>query len=402
MRPRLRHYFTHYQSLGGVQSILRAHLKHDPERDLETSLLAFFDPSGPNPDDSRIGGLGLTGRHSIHQARRRFADAESCQQYDVPIFHDLWGLAFLGEFDQSPHRRIGAVHSHWPHLGYQLDQLQGSLDGVFCDSQEIADYVMARHPALTEERVRHLPVPTQIAPQEMLSTRDPIANRRIVLGFVGRVDFAQKRVDRFPALLACLRQQGLDCELQFLGSGDASKSLPSRFDDQEKVTFWGRQSGDHYWKIMGQWDFVIYTSDHEGSPLAMIEAMSAGNIPIFPKIGSGGDRVVSKIDPTLLYPPEDWLGVAAILKAWTQRSDQSLTESRAACRQLSQGHASDAYHERFMSFLNRVLELPRISGEFTPDRPFYPTDHLPFGLLTRLNPKGYYRANPLTPYRSKD
>ena len=229
-----------------------------------------------------------------------------------------------------------------------------------------------------------------------------MAGRRIILGFVGRVDFAQKRVDRFPALLAYLRAQGLDCELHILGSGDASETLPRQFAAQDKVTFWGRQSGDKYWEIMSQWDFVIYTSDHEGSPLAMIEAMSAGNIPLFPQIGSGGDRVVSTIDPSLLYPPEDWPKVAAILKSWTHRPEHALNEARAACRQLSQGHNSDAYHERFMEFLNHVLELPRISGEFAPKRPFHATDYLPLGLLTRYSPRAYFRANAIIPHPSED
>ena len=399
-RIRLRHYFTHYGSLGGVQSIIRSHLNLDPKKNLGSSLLAFFDEQNKESEGSPIDGLGLTGRHSIRHARRIFSQHEDSSNFDVPIYHDLWGLAFLGEFDGSPLRRIGAVHSHWPHLDHQLQRLRGSLDGVFCDSQAIADYVLAQLPELSPKRVVHLPVPTQIAPQAYVKPRNPMSNRRIVIGFVGRLDYAQKRVDRFPPLLSALQNQGINCELQFLGTGDASQSLPKRFPKDSPVSFLGRRSGDEYWKTMSEWDFVLYTSDHEGSPLAMIEAMSAGSIPIFPRIGSGGDLIVRQIEPSLLYSPEDWKSVVAIIRDWSTRDSNTIQESREKCRRLALSHSPEKYHEKFMTFLNRIVSEPRISRDFLSPRPFFFTDALPFALLKRWTPKAFFNANSVAPKTS--
>ena len=392
---RLRHYFTHFASLGGVQSIIRAHLELDPTQNLDSSLLAFFDPPQPANPEHAMDGLGITGRHTIHRTRQLFAEHEKNIQYDIPIFHDLWGLSFLGEYDRQPMRRIGAVHSQWPHLDYQLQQLRGSLDGVFCDSQAIADYVMRAWPELGPERVRHLPVPIQIAPENFLTQRPALKKRRVVLGFVGRLDFAQKRVDRFPALLKGLQENGIDCELHFLGSGDASESLPQRFAPNAPVKFWGRQGGSKYWEIMSQWDFVVYTSDHEGSPLAMLEAMSLGNIPLFPQIHSGGDLVVKRIDPSLLYPPEDWNALAKSIKSWALRDDADVHEHRLSCRDESLKHSPRSYHEQFMSFFETITSSPRVSKDFASPRPFSILDRVPFGLLKRQFPKAFYRANPM-------
>ena len=401
MKPRLRHYFTHHQTLGGVQSIIDTHLRLDPTKEFESSLLAFFDPRTSRSQESHVEGLGLTGRHTIHRARQQFQKHEATTHYDIPIFHDLWGLAFLGEFDPNPMRRIGAVHSQWPHLDYQLSQLQGSLDGVFCDSQVIADYVLDSLPDLSAERVRHLPVPSQIGPEHYFTRRAPQRDRPIVLGFVGRLDFAQKRVDRFPQLLQHLQAEGIDCEIQFLGSGNASESLPKQFPENSPVQFFGRKSGSEYWDIMSKWDYVISTSDHEGSPLAMIEAMSVGNLPIFPSIKSGGDLIVQEIDPSLLYEPEDWKSIASLVKDWKGREDDHIHDARSRCRQFSLTHSPESYHEQFMDLLTDIIQMPRISGNFSSPRPRFLTDYIPFGILNRWIPKGFFHANAISKPSSK-
>ncbi len=392
--PRVRHYFTHFESLGGVQSIIQTHLDFDANSGLDSSLLAFFDPPGASPSPL-VSALGLKGHHTIRQARNRFRQHERDQQIDVSIFHDLWGLAFLGEFDSPQQRRIGAVHSQWPHLEYQLTQLRGSLDGVFCDSQILADLVLQQLPELSPERVRHLPVPTRIASEEHLLPKKPLSHRRLILGFVGRLDFAQKRVERFPALLQALQTQGIDCELHFLGTGTASDSLPQMFPADAPVTFHGRHTGDAYWKVLREWDFVIYTSDHEGSPLALIEAMSAGNLPIFPRIGCGADQLIREVNKNFLYESTQWNAVAQAIRHTQQLTPESVQSLRDQCRAISLRHSRESYHAQFTDLFRYLLNAPRLSRAFSRPRPHFLTDWLPFGALRRYFPQGFFRANPV-------
>ena len=392
---RLRHYFTHYQSLGGVQSIIDTHLRLDSAKGLASSMLAFFDPAGVSASNSAVEGLGLSGKNTICGARRKFRRWKCRKTCDVPIYHDLWGLSFFGEFDTQSFRRIGAVHSKWPHLKHQLRQLRGSLDGIFTDSQPIADLIQSQYPELRPDRIRHLPVPAKIAPESCLEQRPSLAKRRIVIGFVGRLEYAQKRVERFPKLFQTLMEEGINCELQFLGEGAAKDSLLSRFPSDAAVTFLGRKRGEDYWKIMSQWDFVLYTSDHEGSPLSMIESMSIGNLPIFPKIGSGGDGIVEALDPALLYPPEDWNRVANIIKMWQAKPDEAYWKARQKSRQISLRHSPQSYHSQFMDFFKSMIELPKISQQFSSKRPFCLSDYLPFCLLRRCCPKSFFHSNPL-------
>ena len=120
-------------------------------------------------------------------------------------------------------------------------------------------------------------------------------------------------------MVNALEMKGIQYELEFLGDGTGRKYLEKAFHTRENITFHGKKLGAEYWKIMGEWDFVIYTSDFEGSPLAMQEAMNAGCLPIFPSIQCGGDLVVKEISEDLLYKPEDYQSIACTLLDWQKR-----------------------------------------------------------------------------------
>lgn len=231
----LRHYFTHFKSLGGVQSILRSHLSEEHIHDIPASLAVFFDDSDASSrqDSFRVDSLGWSGWTSIAQARRAFFRSEGSRLSHTVIFHDLWGLAFLADLAPCQYR-MGAIHSHWPGLEYQLSQVGPWLDGVFCDSQAIAEVAMERVPHLKEGRAIHLPVPIQTFPEVLSRHRPPLAHRPIRLGFVGRVDHEQKRVERFVPLLAALDHSGLDYTMEFLGSGNAEEHLKKLLGKRKK------------------------------------------------------------------------------------------------------------------------------------------------------------------------
>ena len=385
----LRHYFTHFSSLGGVQSILGAHLKYDELAGLNPSLLAFFDPTHSDLTNTKVSGLNWTGKTSIHTARLSFKNSESGKVHDCCIYHDLWGLAFLADLDHC-HHRIGAIHSHWPHLEHQLNQLDGFLDGVFCDSQALADIAMEAIPSLKPDRAIHLPVPIKTCPAPFRMKREPMHDRALRLGFVGRLDHLQKRVERFIPLAKYLDQRGFEYELEFLGDGTARPALETAFRGKNNIQLHGKQSGNAYWHILGKWDFVIYTSDFEGSPLAMQEALNAGCIPIFPKIKCGGDLVVSHIDRGLLYDPEDYASIADTLSHWKTLPNAQVEKARRQGVQISSEYAADKYHEKFRTFLEHILSMPIISKHPVPQRARAWKDRLPFGMLRRWFPKSFF------------
>ena len=60
---------------------------------------------------------------------------------------------------------------------------------------------------------------------------------------------------------------------------------------------------------------------------------------------------------------------------------------------MTEQHSEAEYFRIFDTFVKQISELPRLSNERLATRPFYFSDQLPFGLMTRLWPSGCFRRN---------
>src|SRR5437867_1859277 len=128
----LRHCFTLFHSLGGVQAILRRHLAKDQTCNILSRFIIFFEAS--QPGWPRVQGLGLTWRHSIHTARLRLRAALSDRPPVIFVYHNFWGLPFFADLDQA-HRRLGFLHSTPADMKGYLPRLDGLVDGILCVSR---------------------------------------------------------------------------------------------------------------------------------------------------------------------------------------------------------------------------------------------------------------------------
>ena len=111
-----------------------------------------------------------------------------------------------------------------------------------------------------------------------------MARRGVVVGGVGRMKREQKRVGRWPALVKALESAGIDFRFELLGDGPRQPWLEQQLPSGRTI-FHGRKSGDEYASVLRGWDFITSVSDYEGLPISMLEAFSAGVLPLCPAIG---------------------------------------------------------------------------------------------------------------------
>ncbi|MBI4325300.1 MAG: glycosyltransferase family 4 protein [Chloroflexi bacterium] len=288
-------------------------------------------------------------------------------------------------------RRIGLLHTDSPGIERQLRSQRGLVDGVLCVSRRLVEIAQHCLPDLAAERIKFLPYP--ICPEPATERRKPLAGRPLVLGFCGRLIKEQKRVDRLPRLYRCLANSGLDFKFEIIGDGPALSWLKREVQNEANIRFHGRLTGTHYWRALNGCDVLIFVSDYEGLPISLLEALSIGILPLYPRINSGGDSYVAGLSPEFLFTPDDFQGVAAVLKRLQERSDEEVEELRAAAVRLAAPHSGEAYEDVFSSFVRYVANAERISASVFPGRPFYWTDYWPFALLSRLYPQACYRTN---------
>jgi glycosyltransferase involved in cell wall biosynthesis len=385
----LTHYFPFFSTLGGVESILRRHALRDVDSGFRSHVMAFFEPGSSTT--TAMTGMGLTWRDCIASARRRFQNDAAPRPGGVAVYHNAWGVPFLADLDGSA-RRLSLIHTDSPEIQQVFQSQEGLVDGIMCVNEQLA--AQARHslPQFDPERIRVLPYPIS-EPNHAITKESALSGRPIVLGYVGRVLKEQKRVDRLPRLCQTLDQQKIDYRFEILGDGDARPSLERFFRGNSRVVFHGRKEGESYWKILAGWDAVIYVSDYEGLPISLLEALSLGVMPIYPRIRSGGDSYAERVRADLLYSPEDFDCVAKLLRTLQQSPSNVIESLRVTCRELAKPHQGDSYERAFAAFVRKISEWPRISASSLPPRPFYFSDHLPFGVLRRFYYRGFFRRS---------
>ncbi len=375
---KVAHLFSSFRGLGGVESVLKYHHSHDAQWGIVSNFIIYFEAEIEPLE--RVHFLGFNSRTTIREARQRLATAIAQARPEVAVYHGTWGMPFLADLDQSQ-RRILVLHGETPGVEDQLRVRRQWLDGILCVSDPLRDLVRRCAPQLEEDRIEVLSYP--IAPAGTRKRRERLAHRPLVLGFCGRLAFEQKRVDRLPPLCRLLDESGLNYRLEFLGDGPQRGWLESQFPDRSRFYFHGRKSGNDYWGVLGEWDVMLLTSDYEGTPIVLLEALSVGVIPLCPRINCGGDAYAKQIQVDLLYEPDDFAHVSATLNRLPDLSEMEMQRLRARCEHAVAAHRGNNYIRTFAGFLARLRAAPKASRDTFPWRPF-PIDHCPFTILAKI------------------
>lgn len=374
---------TQFAGLGGAEAILRGHHDHDAAYGIDSRFTIFWEPQQEGWPHTRF--LDLQINQSVRSARARFAAAHPGFHPDIAVYHTDWGWPYFADLDRAS-RRVLYLHSDFPGLERQLASRVHWLDGVICVSTKLRDRVLEYAPDLGSERC--LVVEASISPPnlpEIQPTPAVSPDRPWVLGYCGRVVREQKRVDRIPPLLALLDRTGLPYRLEILGEGEDREWLLSQLpkESQNQVRYLGKQSGSAYWHTLAGWDAIVFLSDYEGTPIALLEALSQGVLPLHPALDSGGDRLAASVDPHCIYPVGD-LEQLTNRVVWLARQS---AESRLALQLKAQAavspHLGETYRTRFAAFIQHILRLPERTKQPLPRRPF-PLDWMSFRTLETL------------------
>lgn len=362
-----------------MESVLRDHHRNDAAHGLDSRFTVFWGAGVPGWD--RVAFLDLDTGRPVRAARSRFAAAHPGFEPDVTVFHTPWGWPYFADLDPAPRRAL-YLHSDTPGLDAHLASRSRWCDGLLAVSDVLMDRCRRQAPHLGEERLHRVHYPID-PPAELPAGAPRSPGVPLRIGYCGRLDREQKRVERFVELVGRLDAAGVAYELEFLGDGPERPWLEERLSDRSRVRFLGRRQGADYWSVLAGWDAMVFVSDYEGTPIALIEGLAAGVLPVHPRIGSGGDAYAAAVDPSLVFPPGDLDALAALVGRLAALPDRDWAPLRERARAVAAPHAAVRYREGFAGFLRRLKEMPSAGRSPLPRRPF-PLDHLSFNALERL------------------
>ena len=349
------HLFHQFSSVGGVESVLRHHYECDPKIGVDSDLIIYLDEQSSSRD--RVHCLEIRPDEKIANISQKLEAVTAKRPDRTAIYHLPWGFRFFCPHDHAK-RRILMIHSEAPILKRFLKRNAHFLDGVLCVNQqirEIAQGVLRDFPAERIGQVNY-PIKPPLGERETETIASPVR-----LGFIGRLHIEQKRIERIPGFCAELERLGVNYHLAIIGDG-ANRDVLETSQASHQLELKGLLHGTDYWNVLRKLDCLVYFSDYEGTPISMLEGLSQGIIPIYPKIGSGGDSYVEKIDPALLYPSGDAAAAAAIVRRLTNFNPRQIAELRQRCRALAESHSLANYLKQTFDFTQRISQMPRTSG----------------------------------------
>ncbi|MFW6093534.1 MAG: tRNA-queuosine alpha-mannosyltransferase domain-containing protein [Pseudomonadota bacterium] len=199
--------------------------------------------------------------------------------------------------------------------------LESFLDGVQRLLRRMPDAVPARVPERLAAKAEVLPVPVR-PPAPAEAPRDP----RLVL-WNHRWEY-DKAPELFAEALLALADRGVSFRLALLGARPEQPPAPLvRLREQlgGRIVADGKVARPQYAALLRRAGIVVSTALHEFQGLAMLEAVSAGAVPLVP------DDLVypEQYPPACRYPARDGAALAQRLQSWLEGTPPPAPDVRA-------------------------------------------------------------------------
>jgi glycosyltransferase involved in cell wall biosynthesis len=380
--PRVLHVTTFARSGGGMQSLIRRHRAQDGALGFAPEVASIFETPASDVADL---GLAATWSWSPRKLRARFLSAIAPRARDaVVVYHNAWAMPLLAPGDGAM-RRVAFLHAAPLNLASIVPKSAPWCDAILCVNDDLRSQVQRFAPDFPHERVTVVALPVE-QPADFVAPSRPASSLPRV-GFVGRLERHEKRADRLPELMRHAKDRGLAAEWHVIGDGPLRAPLARATRGISPVTFHGWLSGADYWRTLAGLDIIVVLSERETGPLSLLEAMSCGVVPLYPRIGGLGETPARQVDAGCVYPAGN-LAAAAEQLATLLVAD--LTRLRERARAAVSGYTAAAYDAAYSGALRDVIARPRHSAT-RASRAARLTDWLPLALVKRAFPDALWR-----------
>ncbi|MGE0041811.1 MAG: glycosyltransferase family 4 protein [Vicinamibacterales bacterium] len=253
----------------------------------------------------------------------------------VLVANDLIELAMLHVHD--PGRMVVQI-LHGDHdYYYDLAERHQSVIDVFAAySRKMYDTLRARLPHRATD-VLHLPYGVPLPARARAAHDGPLR-----LLYAGRLEDGQKGVFDLPAIDRALAAAGVAVTWTIVGGGPDEEALRARWTPgAAPVTWRGVLSNDATLAALPDFDVFVLPTRAEGFPVALVEAMAAGLVPVVSDIPSGVPEVVAAGQTGLVPPVGDTAAFAAAIASLAR--DRTRLDAMSAAARRSVAERFDPY-----------------------------------------------------------
>lgn len=298
----------------------------------------------------------------------------------VVVAGDLLDLAMLSVHDVG--RAVVLIlhgdHDYYYELAVKHDRV---VHAYVAYSRRMYDQLLTHLPHRSTD-IHYIPYGIPLPARVRRATPGPL---RLI--FAGRLAHGQKGVLELPAIDATLRERGIDVTWTIVGDGPDGARLRELWPSSPSVSYRGALSNADTVAALADHDVFVLPTRAEGLPVALLEAMGSGLVPVVSNIESGVPDVVTAGETGLLPPVGDINGFADAIAQLAADRPQLERFSVAARRAVETRFDIRERVKDYQALYARYAELYRpLAGDATLqygsrlDHPWIPN---PFVRLVR-------------------
>jgi glycosyltransferase involved in cell wall biosynthesis len=335
--------------MGGATTFLVNFSGELVRRGIPVEVITFEqnNPMGPDFQARNVPVICWPDRKVIFEDRMKAVLRELAGFQPTVVISTLGGNSFeVLRYLQSGIFRIAMGQSDDPIVYKTLELYAPWTDLLAMVSRRMKDHAAALS-TFARVPVEYLPLGVPMCPASELPSRDFSAPLRIL--YLGRVCQEQKRVRLFPEILRQLCASGMPFRWTIAGEGDEREFLEANLKSAsplQTVSFTRHVRYDEVPALLKKHDIFLLTSDYEGLPLSLLEAMGHGLVPVVSDLKSGIPEVVDKTNG-IVVSVDDVAGYArAIIHLHENRielSAKSVAARTRVEREFSVGAMTDRW-----------------------------------------------------------
>ena len=242
----------------------------------------------------------------------------------------------------------------------QAYRLGRYCNAVICVSELLRDRVRELNPVIgARAHVIH----NSSVREADVARRRPRRSEKLRLIYTGRLVSYQKRILDFVDLAEALDRAQVPYEITLVGTFNAHDDTEAEFAraaaahlEDGRIKLPGRMQREEILKTLTSQDLFVLLSDFEGLPLALVEAMARGCVPVTAAMPSGIPEVVASGENGYIVEGRDYEQWAALLKSLWENPEKQTELSRNARRTIGESFTVERIGGQFDQLFRAVAK----------------------------------------------
>lgn len=303
--------------------------------------------------------IGKWWRSRVHHARRL---SSALRDYDVVMLNDTpYAQSVLGLLREDT-VVIPILHLGLPSCMTNAIGNSGQWDTVVTVGPGLRN-VLLKHAPIPADRVVCIPNGVGVPASWPKVQKDFVVDCPLKVVYIGRIEKQQKGVMHLPRIMRKVRDRNLDLVMNIIGDGPDRRELRDSFVEccpGSNVSFHGALGHQETLKMLSAQDVLIMPSYFEGMPIALLEAMSAGVVPVVSKLPGHTDHIVKEGENGFLIGVGNEDGFANALYSVGEDRDLLRRLSKAAWKTISERFSVAKMGESYLKVIKNAQEAKKL------------------------------------------